>query len=79
MRNLARSFYVFLAAIAAAQTPDAVYLNGKIVTVDPRFLDRRSDGGPETSRDQAESDFCWDAIISPFLSLLCERLPLTGQ
>ena len=28
---------VFFAALAAAQVPDAVYLNGKIVTVDPRF------------------------------------------
>jgi hypothetical protein len=28
---------VFFAVIAAAQIPDAVYLNGRIVTVDPRF------------------------------------------
>jgi len=32
------SLFVFFAAVAAAQTPDAVYLNGRIVTVDPRFL-----------------------------------------
>ena len=30
------SLFAFLAAVVA-QTPDAVYLNGKIVTVDPRF------------------------------------------
>lgn len=32
-----RSLLAFIAAVAAAQTPDAVYFNGKIVTVDPRF------------------------------------------
>jgi predicted amidohydrolase YtcJ len=32
-----RSLLAFFAAVAAAQTPDAVYLNGKIVTVDSRF------------------------------------------
>jgi predicted amidohydrolase YtcJ len=37
MRKVMRSFFAFLAAVAAAQTPDAVYLNGKIVTVDARF------------------------------------------
>jgi predicted amidohydrolase YtcJ len=36
MRKVMRSFFAFLAAVAA-QTPDAVYLNGKIVTVDARF------------------------------------------
>jgi predicted amidohydrolase YtcJ len=37
MRIITRSLFVFFSAVAAAQTPDAVYLNGKIVTVDPRF------------------------------------------
>jgi len=37
MRKMMRSLFAFLAAVAAAQTPDAVYLNGRIVTVDPRF------------------------------------------
>lgn len=37
MHNVMHALLVFLAAVAAAQTPDAVYLNGKIVTVDPHF------------------------------------------
>jgi adenine deaminase len=37
MGKLMRSLRALLAAVAAAQTPDVVYLNGKIVTVDPRF------------------------------------------
>ena len=37
MRTILRSLFASLAAIAAAQTPDAVYINGKIVTVDPHF------------------------------------------
>jgi predicted amidohydrolase YtcJ len=37
MRKLVRSLSAFLTAVAAAQTPDAVYLNARIVTVDPRF------------------------------------------
>ncbi len=37
MCKIMRLLFAFVAAVAAAQTPDAVYLNGKIVTVDPRF------------------------------------------
>ncbi|HLK65337.1 MAG TPA: amidohydrolase [Bryobacteraceae bacterium] len=37
MPKMMRWLLMFFAAVAAAQTPDAVYLNGKIITVDPRF------------------------------------------